>query len=167
VINNILKEVKSGGLQNYIGQAVGKFYVDRFKALWGSVLDQSSMHAWIYYLHQMICGRDGLSGWFKASAQDASNFKHMEPDYYWKTGADQAVHYLLRGVPSESVHLSTPVCRIFWDVNDNNEVLVVTADGSSYRSGALVLTIPPSVIKETHSMLFTPNLPIEAIEAFE
>lgn len=58
--------------------------------------------------------------------------------------------------------LSSPVCRIFWDIvdgNSENKVLVVTQAGASYLADHVILTPSIGHLKERHASLFTPALP--------
>ncbi|XP_063595280.1 peroxisomal N(1)-acetyl-spermine/spermidine oxidase-like [Penaeus indicus] len=58
--------------------------------------------------------------------------------------------------------LSSPVCRIFWDIvdaNAENKVLVVTQAGASYLADHVILTPSIGHLKERHASLFTPALP--------
>lgn len=66
-----------------------------------------------------------------------------------------------KDLPTSTMSLSSPVCRIFWDKPAYNQVLVVTQDGTSYLTDHVILTPSIGHLKERHASLFSPALPAD------
>ncbi|XP_047486049.1 spermine oxidase-like [Penaeus chinensis] len=149
----------------YYGYGYGKCYADKFSAKYDrSPAIQSEKDAWRFYLNKWLLKDTGLVDWEDQSMEDADHFTDWGYDMWnqWADGYDAIVDYLRKGLPESTMSLSSPVCRIFWDIvdeNAENKVLVVTQAGASYLADHVILTPSIGHLKERHASLFTPALP--------
>ncbi|XP_042240616.1 protein anon-37Cs-like [Homarus americanus] len=120
----------------------------------------------MYIHHQEMSNKFGFNSWFNMSARDADNFVHLGEDYTWQGGMGSLIHYLMDKVPQHQVRMLSPVCKVFWDLPGEGSVLVVTADGSSYLTEYLIITIPLAVLRERHFETFVPTFPKALSNAF-
>ncbi|KAK3854200.1 hypothetical protein Pcinc_039305 [Petrolisthes cinctipes] len=100
----------------------------------------------------------GADSWRNFSARDADNFQPLGQHHGWEGGMDGFIKYLLAKIPPRKIRMASPICKVFWDVGGGRQVLVVTADGSSYLAQHLVVTLPLGVLQERHSYTFVPAL---------
>ncbi|CAF4913809.1 unnamed protein product [Pieris macdunnoughi] len=70
------------------------------------------------------------------------------------------------GLPNLDIKLNTEVTQIIWP-KDGADVRVVCADGSTYTSRHVIVTVSLGVLKERYETLFKPGLPREKEEAIE
>ncbi|XP_069944432.1 peroxisomal N(1)-acetyl-spermine/spermidine oxidase isoform X2 [Cherax quadricarinatus] len=159
IIQQLRHDVSQGALQDYYGRSLGDFYAHRFKELWSRESDADDRKASMYILHQEVSNKFGVNSWFNMSARDADNFISLGQDYTWKGGMDGLIQYLMDEIPQQQVRLLSPVCKVFWEISSRKNILVVTADGSSYLTDYLIVTLPLGVLRERHLETFVPALP--------
>lgn len=66
---------------------------------------------------------------------------------------------LQKDIPAGTISMSSPVCKIFWDQGDKDQVLVVTQSGVSYLADHALVTASVGHLKERQDSLFEPALP--------
>ncbi|KAK4309359.1 hypothetical protein Pmani_019003 [Petrolisthes manimaculis] len=145
-------------LNHYYGRPLGDLYNDIYNTMWGDIGDEMDQDASKYILHQTVSNEFGADSWRNFSARDADNFQPLGQHHGWKGGMDGFIKYLLAKIPPRKIRMASPICKVFWDVGGGRQVLVVTADGSSYLAQHLVVTLPLGVLQERHSYTFVPAL---------
>ncbi|XP_037793457.1 uncharacterized protein LOC119588909 [Penaeus monodon] len=161
VAEGLMQECEKDNVQaQFYGSGYGKCYADKFSAKYdSSPAYQPEKDAWRFYLNKWVLKDTGLVDWEDQSMEDADHFTDWGYDMWnqWAVGYDA-----IDGLPESTMSLSSPVCRIFWDIvdgNSENKVLVVTQAGASYLADHVILTPSIGHLKERHASLFTPALP--------
>ncbi|XP_076039581.1 peroxisomal N(1)-acetyl-spermine/spermidine oxidase-like [Oratosquilla oratoria] len=186
-INDLWNETSSSYtvLVPYYDRPYGQFYVDRFPKAYGPGYDSKVGVSWLRFFENLVCDWEGTGSWMDVSAEDADHFEYFGDNYQWTNGYDAIVDYLVKYVPENEIHISTPVCKVYWDLagtlknasstfgipsgyepRSEDAALVVTADGSSYVSRIVLMTASLGHLKERHEKLFIPRLPQSKIDVF-
>ncbi|KAK7025920.1 hypothetical protein SK128_005418 [Halocaridina rubra] len=151
-------------LVNYHGTGYGQCYKDRFPGKYDLLRAQpEEKNAWLNYLHTWVKKETGFSNWMDQSNRDAVHFTDFGFDEWnqWQDGFDTLISYLLEGIPQSKISISSPVCKIFWDMDPEGGVLVVTANGEAYVADYIIVTTSLGHVKERHILMFSPQLPID------
>ncbi|XP_063595369.1 spermine oxidase-like [Penaeus indicus] len=118
-------------------------------------------------LPQWVNKDTGLDDWMHQSARDADRFTDWGFDQWdqWRRGYDALVHHLTEAIPDGKIRMFSPVCKIFWDQDEDARVLVVTQDGASYLADHVIVTASVGHLKDRQASLFEPALPQKYREA--
>ncbi|XP_076031217.1 peroxisomal N(1)-acetyl-spermine/spermidine oxidase-like [Oratosquilla oratoria] len=157
----------------YYNDGYGKYFEDRFPEVWGPGYDSKEGKAWLRYFENLVCDEEGTATWNDISARDADNYEDFGDNHQFTNGYESIVDFLKVNIPSDAVHLSSPVCKVHWDLAthrnassaahkvlpEENNALVVTADGTSYLTRIVLMTASIGHLKERHTHLFVPSLP--------
>ncbi|XP_064121061.1 uncharacterized protein LOC135225657 [Macrobrachium nipponense] len=159
ILEHLQHDPRERSALRYHERSLGDVYSRRFDEMWGPTVDEKDKQAWMYYIHQIISGKFGVNSWMNMAARDAANFRDLGRDIIWKGGMDKLVQHLLYDISSEQLRLSSPVCQVFWDRPEEDDPLVVLADGSSYRTNYIISALPLGTLKDYHHRTFVPPLP--------
>ncbi|XP_068206583.1 spermine oxidase-like [Palaemon carinicauda] len=164
VVEDLMDEADVNGvLKPYYHTGYGHFYLDRFPKAYGKGSDSPLGQAWLHLLEKTVNAEEGTNNWLDMSARDADQYVAKGRDHHWRDGFDTLVKYLKEFVPNEVIRVSSPVCKIFWDEDDIGEgkVLLVTNNGRfSYCAQHVIVATSVGHLKERHTMLFHPPLPV-------
>ncbi|KAK7086057.1 hypothetical protein SK128_019369 [Halocaridina rubra] len=137
----------------------GQCFIDRFDQTYKKLkAPAAEKEAWYFYNEQMVNKDQGTDTWLNISARDALNFRGADQWDQWKNGYDTLINYITKSIENSKLKLNSPVCRIHWDNESTDRVLVVTKDGTSYLAKHVLITVSIGYLKE-HRELFTPELP--------
>ncbi|XP_034833470.1 spermine oxidase-like isoform X2 [Maniola hyperantus] len=106
----------------------------------------------------------GLEEWWPCEGESFLNWKGK--------GYRTFLDLLLNKYPDASkelpipIHLNKEVENIQWsDSESGNQVQIKCKDGSTYAAKSVIITVSIGILKERHSQLFSPQLPVEKINS--
>ncbi|KAG5877916.1 hypothetical protein JTB14_020955 [Gonioctena quinquepunctata] len=133
------------------------------------------------WFHKFFTCLDSCKTWDDISTHGAMMvFKSCEGDQqlnWGKKGYRTILDVMMKKVPDatkqlpidDKILLNKKVTKIIWDDNDKtiDGVTVICADGSSFESDHVIVTVSVGVLKEYHRDLFVPELPAYKVNSIE
>lgn len=159
-IEALMEECRENGiLTDYYNASFGQYFIDRFHEIYDSRIDSETGKALLHYMMQIVNYDEGTGDWLDMSARDADQFVDYGDDRQWENGFDTLITHLKKGIPDSKVHLSSPVCKVYWNMPDESRVLVVTQQGISFLAHHMIVTTSVAHLQERHTHIFHPMLP--------
>ncbi|XP_064103449.1 spermine oxidase-like [Macrobrachium nipponense] len=149
----------------YHSTGYGRCFLDKFPVRYFAA--PSEKEAWLHYLHMWVNKEAGTNDWMDKSARDADHFTEwdMADLRPWRRGFDTFIQYLRQEIPASQIKTSSPVCKVFWDLDDaEGSVLLVTSAREAYLADYVVITTSVGHLKERHRSMFEPALPSEYLD---
>ncbi|XP_068223289.1 uncharacterized protein [Palaemon carinicauda] len=171
-------EGRNRSILQYLDQSIGHYAVDRFhdefddnfpSTMKGNV---SPRKAWLDFLELMISYEWGFDSWLNMPVKPVLQYElYGDQDYQWSNGYDTFINYIKKSVPEAIIRTSSPVSKIFWDEEgeeNDGRVLVVAENGrTSYSAKHVIVTTSVGHLKERHRALFHPPLPASFAKNFD
>ncbi|XP_037777187.1 peroxisomal N(1)-acetyl-spermine/spermidine oxidase-like isoform X2 [Penaeus monodon] len=173
VLRELLSELadNASSLAAYRGLPLAALFTDRYKSLYGEESTEE-WKGWLHYLNKIVNSAFGCNDWTTPEVTTTGAFAEYGDDNQWAAGYDTLLGHLKASIPDEHIRLSSPVCRIFWDENqegkrEEGQVLIVNKDGSSWLADHVIVTASSGHLQERHRQLFSPPLPMDYVNALE
>ncbi|XP_066986466.1 uncharacterized protein [Macrobrachium rosenbergii] len=161
----------------YLNRSLGEYYTDQFHDKFQTHfpttvgLNVSLSEAWLRFLELMVSYEWGFDSWMDISMGSAMQYElYGDQNHHWKNGYDTFINYLKTSIPDDIIETSSPVSKIFWDEEseNNSRVLVVAENGrASYAARHVIVTTSIGHLQERHQTLFHPPLPASYTKNFE
>ncbi|CAH4033116.1 unnamed protein product [Pieris brassicae] len=137
------------------------------------IKDNSFLPEFLRLMNAYISVHEASNDWNEVNPlseyEDLKGHQHMSWHRYgYKTLFDLMLNTYNNGpgILNLDIKLNTEVTQIIWP-KDGGDVRVVCADGSTYTSRHVIVTVSLGVLKERYNTLFKPGLPREKVEAIE
>ncbi|XP_022126040.2 protein anon-37Cs-like isoform X1 [Pieris rapae] len=160
----------TGGLGEFITSRLMEYVKVKYPDLMN---DQAFLTEFLELMNLYINNHESSNDWNDVSAQsrytELEGHQHMS---WHRHGYKTFFELMLNtynngpGLPNLDIKLNTEVTQIMWP-KDGADVRVICADGSTYTSRHVIVTVSLGVLKERYKILFNPGLPHEKIEAIE
>ena len=156
------------------GDSMKTFFDDKFNELFKISRNDSDINRTKKAVYQSLQRLESINS--------AANFNHVSlgslrtehlPGHeclVLKTGYRPVLDIIAQPIPRESIHLDSPIAKIYWlpDSQSNDSAVAVEFESGNMVAGDhIICTIPVGVFKETASHLFQPSLPAEQMKLLE
>ncbi|XP_013134706.1 PREDICTED: possible lysine-specific histone demethylase 1-like isoform X2 [Papilio polytes] len=160
-------------------QPLGDFLTKKLKehlnATKPSVLeDEDFMENFLDLMDQVVGNYEGSNSWNDVSTfthyQELSGDQHMS---WHRNGYKTFFELLLNtyqggpGLPNLNIKLNTEVTKIVWPQKPLTPVEVTCSNGEVFKADNVIITVSIGVLKERHTSLFKPSLPIDKVQAID
>ncbi|XP_042858929.1 spermine oxidase-like, partial [Penaeus japonicus] len=146
------------GLLPYYDLPYGMCYLNRFSQDYDLGNVPGIRRGLLHFLEQTANGEEGTEDWLDIGSREKDKYPDFGLNHQWKNGFDAIVEYYNASIQPSNIKLSSPVCRVLWDEEDD-QVLVVTQKGDSYLASHAIVTFSLGHLKERHTKIFEPPLP--------
>lgn len=182
MIAQILEEAKED-LKAAKGISVGTYLCKRYEDLLNDPknyhIDRELAVQFLEMYQKYECSVDAADTLFEVSGPGFLTYWECEGSTLtnWKDRGFVTVLDIMMGKFPEGPHsknvldkrilLNKKVEKIVWDSRENSKVLVKCEDGDHVEADHVICTASLGVLKERHTQLFSPKLPIEKVRAIE
>ncbi|KRT84660.1 hypothetical protein AMK59_580, partial [Oryctes borbonicus] len=159
-----------------LGEYCTKRYLDAINNLdLNKIRERRIAKDFLAFFQSYVISSEGSFSWFEPSAE--SDFRECPGDFglNWDgRGFKTILDLMMRKFPNTStplpiddkIILNKEVQKIVWDSKDDG-VIVKCTDGSWYHGEQVIFTPSLGVLKERHSSMFEPQLPMRKQVAIE
>ncbi|XP_059050315.1 uncharacterized protein LOC131845290 isoform X2 [Achroia grisella] len=136
--------------------------------------DQDFIDGFLHFMDLYIDNYEATSSWNQVTT--SSNYHELDGHQHlsWhRLGYRTFFELLLNkynngpGLPTLEIKLSTEVTNITWSPDPEAKVTVSCKDGAAYTADSVIVTLSLGVLKERHTSLFAPPLPIDKVTSID
>ncbi|XP_055846030.1 spermine oxidase-like [Episyrphus balteatus] len=179
IIDNIVEVTANTDLLTYkgsVGDYIDEKYFEALKAPENSDIDPAIAKELLEHFKRYENSVDGCETVNDLSAKGFLEYSECEGDQAltWKeTGYHSILRVMMQsnesnalGVLDKRIKLGKSVNKISWN-EDGSKIQVQCKDGEIFEADHVIVTVSLGVLKDKHSTLFHPKLPVEKIRAIE
>ncbi|XP_022123355.2 spermine oxidase-like [Pieris rapae] len=159
-----------GGMGEFITNRLLLYVKAKYPDL---IKDKGFLQEFVGLMNAYISVHEASNDWNEVNVhseyEDLKGHQHMSWHRYgYKTMLELMLNTYNNGpgLPHLDIKMNTEVSQIIWP-KYGADVRVVCADGSTYTSRHVIVTVSLGVLKERYNTLFKPGLPREKVDAIE